>query len=97
MAFVRKRGGCIQVLASVWHDGRSHQRLLCTLPSGSWVVDEDTKYNVSIKHPDLDVDWANINKQLLDACDPHYPLEREHPEIVVTDPGFASFILAVVR
>lgn len=32
MAFVRWRGGCAQLLASVWEDGRPHQILLKNLP-----------------------------------------------------------------
>ena len=58
MAFVRWRGNCAELLASVWDQGRSRQILLANLsaPYASLGV----RQQVAREHPDIHVDWLAV-------------------------------------
>ena len=62
MAFVRWRGGCAQLLASVWEDGRSHQILLANLPGFAAPV--VLREVIAARFPTLTVDWAAVDRAL---------------------------------
>ena len=62
MAFVRWRGGCSQLIATVYEDGRSRQITLANLPD--FYVSEGTKHYVAQKFPKLNVDWAAVDQEL---------------------------------
>ena len=62
MAFVRWRGTCAELLASVWDQGRSHQILLANLsaPYASLGV----RQQVAREYPDIHVDWLAVERAL---------------------------------
>lgn len=62
MAFVRWRGGCSQLIATVYEDGRSRQITLANLPD--FYVSESTKHHVAQKFPKISVDWAAVDREL---------------------------------
>jgi len=62
MAFVRWRGGCSQLIATVYEDGRSRQITLANLPD--FYVTESTKNHVAQKFPKIRVDWAAVDQEL---------------------------------
>ena len=63
MAFVRWRGGCAQLLASVWEDGRSHQILLTNVPGFAAPV--ALRAGIAARFPTLTVDWAAVDRALV--------------------------------
>ena len=63
MAFVRWRGGCAQLLASVWEDGRSRQMLLTNLPG--FAASVALREAVAARFPTLAVDWAAVDRALV--------------------------------
>lgn len=62
VGFVRWRGRCAQLLATVYEDGRSRQITLAKL--SEFYVPETTKRDVEKKYPDIKVDWAEISRSL---------------------------------
>ena len=62
MAFVRWRGGCSQLIATVYEDGRSRQITLANLPD--FYVSENTKHHVAQKFPKISVDWSTVDREL---------------------------------
>ncbi|NLN83952.1 MAG: hypothetical protein GX138_06280 [Firmicutes bacterium] len=62
MAFVRWRGGCSQLIATIYEDGRSRQITLANLPD--FYVSESTKHHVAQKFPKISVDWAAVDRKL---------------------------------
>ncbi|MDA8199828.1 MAG: hypothetical protein M0Z54_10490 [Thermaerobacter sp.] len=62
MAFVRWRGGCAQLLASVWEDGRSRQVLLATVPG--YAAPGALREAIAARFPTLTVDWAAVDRAL---------------------------------
>lgn len=62
MAFVRWRGNCAELLASVWDQGHSHQILLANLsaPYASLGV----RQQVAREHPGIRVDWLAVEYAL---------------------------------
>jgi len=62
MAFVRWRGGCAQLLTTLYTEKRSKQVLLTNLTDFNvprWMRNE-----VARKYPDIKVDWAQISRLL---------------------------------
>ncbi len=62
MAFVRWRGGCAQLRASVWEDGRSRQMLLTHWPG--FAASVALREAVAARFPTLAVDWAAVDRAL---------------------------------
>lgn len=65
MAFIRWRGRCAQLLATVYVDGRSKQITLTNLPD--FYVPEATKHYVAEKFPDVQVDWVTVTRSLAEG------------------------------
>ena len=65
MAFIRWRGRCAQLLATVYVDGRSKQITLTNLPN--FYVPEATRHYVAEKFPDVLVDWVTITRLLAEG------------------------------
>ena len=62
MAFVRWRGGCAQLLATVWDDGRPRQLLLTNVPGCS--APAALREAIAARFPTLTVDWAAVDRAL---------------------------------
>jgi len=62
MAFIRWRGGCAQLLTTIYTDKRSKQILLTNLPN--FQVTRGTRDEVSRKYPHIKVDWVEVSKVL---------------------------------
>lgn len=62
MAFVRWRGTCAELLATVYENGRSRQILLTNLPGP--YVSLGTRLQVTREHPDISVDWLAVDRAL---------------------------------
>ena len=62
MAFIRWRGGCAQLLTTIYEEKRSKQVVLANLPN--FDVTRGTRNEVKRKYPDIQVDWAQINRVL---------------------------------
>ena len=65
MAFIRWRGRCAQLLATVYIDGRSKQITLTNLPEFN--IPEATKHYVAKKFPDVKVDWVAVTRLLAEG------------------------------
>jgi len=65
MAFIRWRGRCAQLLATVYVDGRSKQITLTNLPN--FYVSEATMHYVAEKFPDVLVDWVTVTRMLAEG------------------------------
>ena len=65
MAFIRWRGRCAQLLATVYIDGRSKQITLTNLPEFN--IPEATKHYVAKKFPDVKVDWVTATRLLAEG------------------------------
>lgn len=65
MAFIRWRGRCAQLLATVYVDGRSKQITLTNLPN--FYVPEATMNYVAEKFPDVLVDWVTVTRLLAEG------------------------------
>lgn len=65
MAFVRWRGRCAQLLATVYDGGRSKQITLACLPG--FYVPESTKRYVAEEFPGVKVDWEAVNRSLAEG------------------------------
>jgi len=65
MAFIRWRGRCAQLLATIYVDGRSKQVMLTNLPQ--FYVPEATMHHVAEKFPDVKVDWVNVTRMLAEG------------------------------
>ena len=76
MAFVRWRGGCSQLIATVYEDGRSRQITLTNLPD--FYVSESTKHHVAQKFPKINVDWVAVDREL--AKGPSGSLKESTPQ-----------------
>ena len=63
MAFVRWRGACAQVLATVYDRGRSRQELLSNVHSG-YHVPETLRADVAARFPAVTVDWNRVEVAL---------------------------------
>ena len=62
MAFVRWRGGCAQLLTTIYTEKRSKQVLLTNLTDFN--VPQWMRNEVARKYPDIKVDWAQISRLL---------------------------------
>lgn len=65
MAFIRWRGRCAQLLATMYVDGRSKQIILTNLPDFN--VSEATMRYVTEKFPDVKVDWVTVTRMLAEG------------------------------
>ncbi len=63
MAFVRWRGNCAQLLATITVDGRPRQRLLCNL-HGAYRTTPQFRQHITATFPDVSVDWAAVDHSL---------------------------------
>lgn len=63
MAFVRWRGNCAQLLATVTVDGRPRQRLLANL-HGAYRTTPQLRQRITDYFPDITVDWAAVDRSL---------------------------------
>lgn len=63
MAFVRWRGNCAQLLATVTVDGRPRQRLLGNL-HGAFRTTPQFRQRIADFFPDVPVDWAAVDRSL---------------------------------
>jgi len=75
MAFIRWRGSCAQLLATIYTEKGSKQITLANLPNFN--VTRETKRDVEEKHPDIKVDWVKIIRTL--ANGPPDPLMKNTP------------------
>ena len=75
MAFVRWRGRCSQLIATIYQDGRSKKITLANLPG--FYVFESTKRHVTEKFPQIKVDWAAVDRAL--AQGPPGILKKDTP------------------
>ena len=62
MAFVRWRGRCSQLIATVYENGRTKKIALANLPD--FYVSEITKREVTEKFPQIKVDWVAVDRAL---------------------------------
>jgi len=62
VGFIRWRGRCAQLLATVYVNGRSKQVTLAKL--SDFFVPEATKRDVEEKYPDIKVDWTKLARAL---------------------------------
>jgi len=62
MAFVRWRGHCAQLIATVYEGGRSRKITLACLPG--FYVPGSTKQYVAEKFPNIKVDWLAVDRAL---------------------------------
>jgi hypothetical protein len=76
MAFIRWRGSCAQLLATVYTEKGTKQITLANLPNLN--VTRETKRNVEEKHPGIKVDWVKIVREL--ANGPPILLARKTPQ-----------------
>ncbi len=65
MAFIRWRGRCAQLLATIYIDGRTKQITLTNLPEFN--IPEATKHYVAKKFPDVKVDWVAVTRLLAEG------------------------------
>ena len=65
MAFIRWRGRCAQLLATVYVDRRSKQITLTNLPN--FYIPEATMNYVAEKFPDVLVDWVTVTRLLAEG------------------------------
>lgn len=65
MAFIRWRGRCAQLLATMYVGGRSKQIILTNLPH--FYVSEATMHYVTEKFPDVKVDWITVTRMLAEG------------------------------
>lgn len=63
MAFVRWRGNCAQLLATVTVDGRPRQRLLGNL-HGAYRTTLQFRQGIANAFPDVSIDWAAVDRSL---------------------------------
>ena len=77
-AFVRWRGTCAQLLATVYENGRSRQILLTNLPN-AYVLQAQRKA-VSTRFPDIHVDWAAVDEAIARG----WPGPRPVPRAIIT-------------
>ena len=66
MAFVRWRGHCAQLLATQYEQGRSRQVCLTNLQNG-YYVPEWMKDDVRSRFPQIEVDWAAVDRALAEG------------------------------
>lgn len=63
MAFVRWRGNCAQLLATITVDGRPRQRLLANL-HGAYRTTPQLRKRIAEGFPDITVNWAAVDRSL---------------------------------
>lgn len=63
MAFVRWRGNCAQLLATITVDGRPRQRLLVNL-QGAYRTTPQLRKRITKCFPDIPVDWMAVDRSL---------------------------------
>lgn len=77
MAFVRWRGNCAELLATVYDNGKSRQILLANL----WTdhASDQIREQVARQHPEIRVDWLAVERTLA-----HGPKAKPAPEPPLT-------------
>ncbi|NMP25040.1 hypothetical protein [Sulfobacillus harzensis] len=73
MAWVRWRGQSAQLLATVWEDGRSRQRVLANF-HGAYSVSWSLREAVARNFPGLPIDWAAVSEALAQGPPAEPPL-----------------------
>ncbi len=66
MAFIRWRGNSATLLTTVYDQGRSRQVRLANL-GGAYVVQPEVRAEVSVRFPDIDVDWEAVDRALAEG------------------------------
>ena len=69
MAFIRWRGSCAQLLATIYTEKGTKQITLANLPNLN--VTTETKRVVEEKHPGIKVDWVRIVRALANGPPVH--------------------------
>lgn len=59
MAWIRWRGQSAQLMATVWHDGKTRQQYLASL-GGVYSVPEWVQQQITERFPTISIDWAAI-------------------------------------
>ena len=76
LGFIRWRGRCAQLLATIYEGGRSRQVTLTKL--SGFYVSEATKRDVQEKYQNIQIDWAEIARSL--AKGPPDIMKRKTPK-----------------
>ncbi len=85
MAFLRWRGRCAQLLATVYKDGRSKQITLAAFPE--FHISDPVRDMVQQKHPSIHVDWDKIRRDFAKGPPDHLvePAPDEHQEMAIAE------------
>lgn len=84
MAFIRWRGRCAQLLATVYVDGRSKKITLLSIPG--FHISEGDKKTVAQKFPSIEVDWVAIARSLAEGPpDMKEKTPAEHLDMAVVE------------
>lgn len=85
MAFLRWRGRCAQLLATVYKDGHSKQISLATFPE--FHISDQIRDMVEKKHPTIPVDWNKIRRDFAKGPPDHLvePASDEHQEMALAE------------
>ena len=85
MAFIRWRGRCAQLLATVYKDGRSKQITLAAFPEFN--ISDHVRNLVKEKHPTITVDWDKIRRDFAKGPPDHLvePTPDEHQEMAIVE------------
>lgn len=85
MAFIRWRGRCAQLLATVYQDGRSKQIRLLTMPE--FHITPHMQELVEQAHPAIRIDWDKIHRDFAKGPPMHLvsPMPEEHQEMAIVE------------
>ena len=85
MAFVRWRGRCAQLIATIYEDGRSKQKTLTALPEFN--ISQQIRDEVAQKYPHIPVDWNQISRDFAKGPPEHLriPTPVEHQDMAVIE------------
>ena len=76
MAFLRWRGGCAQLLTTIYTEKSSKQVRLALLTNFN--ITRGTRNEVARKYPDIQVDWVHISRML--AQGPPERMKKKTPD-----------------
>lgn len=94
MAFVRWRGRCAQLLATRYEKGRSRQVCLTNLQN-RYSVPEWMKDEVRTRFPQIDVDWAAVDRALAEGPPGSPPPTREQQDYVEVEQALRQWATEV--
>ena len=64
MAWIRWRGQSAQLMATIWHDGKTRQRYLASL-GGVYTVPDWVQQQITDRFPTIPIDWTAIQAALV--------------------------------